>query len=54
MELKLGLKLNCQVEISIGVNEEVRNLEIVNKVTEILGVVGSMELSRRQPGTDLG
>lgn len=58
MELKLGSNLNCQVETSIELNEAVRNLEIVNKVTEILGMDkilgGQYGVSRMQPETDPG
>ena len=58
MELKLGSNLNCQVETSIELNGEVRNLEIVNKVTEILGMGkilgGEYGVSRMQPETDPG
>ena len=54
----MGSNLNCQVETSIELNGEVRNLEIVNKVTEILGMGtilgGEYGVSRMQPETDPG
>lgn len=46
------------METSIELNGEVRNLEIVNKVTEILGMGtilgGEYGVSRMQPETDPG